>query len=658
MSFSMKFFLFAFWLFVPVFLIAQVESYGSYRCSQKKQARPDYKHVELLGPNTPVHSFDVQKYTLSVDFLDNFEPPYTQTFNGQVVVDLLVDSVLNQITLNADQTSLLVSGVSGGGVSFNQENDLLIIQLDRTYQPGEAVSVTVDYAHLEVEDQAFFVSNGYLFTDNEPQGARKWFPCYDSPADKASFELFALVPDDVLLGSNGTLVDSVLAGGTMEYHWLSEIPVATYLMVITAKKGYQKSTIYWTRPGDNAQIPFVYYYADDVPHVTDMYKVKDMAYYFSNSYGLYPFTKSGFATVNDEFNWGGMENQTLTTLCYDCWDEGLMVHEFAHQWFGDMISPGTWADLWLNEGFATWSEAYWMEKGSFYNDYKGRILNYAATYKNMNPGWPIYNAWWNTNLPSNGVMFDYAITYAKSACIVHQLRYLLGDEVFFEAIKAYAEDTVNFKFKSAVTYDFVEKISEVANRDMHWYFDAWLEQPNHPVYYNEYSFEEKPDGGWQVHFTTSQVQGDDTFFPMDIEIQVFYFDLTDTLFRVHNTVNSEHFVFDLPVEPGALFFDVNNDIVLKEATTVLGLSENRDKMSNQLGIFPNPAKGEVTFIVGQQLASKAEISCFDIKGQQVLSTTSENNRLKVDVSNWMPGIYQVVWLENQMKAVGRFVVTK
>jgi hypothetical protein len=238
------------------------------------------------------------------------------------------------------------------------------------------------------------------------------------------------------------------------------------------------------------------------------------------------------------------------------------------------------------------------------------------------------------------------------------LSYLLGDEVFFEAIKAYAEDTVNFKFKSAVTYDFVEKISEVANRDMHWYFDAWLEQPNHPVYYNEYSFEEKPDGGWQVHFTTSQVQGDDTFFPMDIEIQVFYFDLTDTLFRVHNTVNSEHFVFDLPVEPGALFFDVNNDIVLKEATTVLGLSENRDKMSNQLGIFPNPAKGEVTFSVGQELTSKAEISCFDIKGQQVLSTTSESNKLKVDVSSWMPGIYQVVWVENQMKAVGRFVVTK
>ena len=132
------------WLFAPVFLMAQVESYGSYRCSQKKQTRPDFNHVEVRGANTPRHSFDVQKYTLTVSFLDNFEPPYTQTFDGEVVVDILVDSVLNQIVLHADQASLLVSAVSGAGVSFSQENDLWIIQRDRPYQPGEGLSVSID----------------------------------------------------------------------------------------------------------------------------------------------------------------------------------------------------------------------------------------------------------------------------------------------------------------------------------------------------------------------------------------------------------------------------------------------------------------------------------------------------------------------------------
>jgi len=204
-------------------LWSQTETYGAYYCSQKKQHGAEPLSHAAMGPNSPLHSFDVQKYTLVLDFLDNFDPPYTQTFDGMVQVDFRVDSALNSITLNAVQSSLLVTGVSQAGVAFTQVDNLLEIQLDRNYEPGEMASVMIDYQHLDVEDGAFFVSDGYLFTDCEPQGARKWFPCYDSPSDKASLEVFASVPDDVLLGSNGTLVDSIVQGGMVEYHWLSEL---------------------------------------------------------------------------------------------------------------------------------------------------------------------------------------------------------------------------------------------------------------------------------------------------------------------------------------------------------------------------------------------------------------------------------------------------
>ena len=82
---------------------------------------------------------------------------------------------------------------------------------------------------------------------------------------------------------------------------------------------------------------------------------------YSELFGEHPFEKNGFATLNNQFVWGGMENQTLTSLCPNCWDEGLISHEFAHQWFGDMITCATWADIWLNEGFATYTEALWLE---------------------------------------------------------------------------------------------------------------------------------------------------------------------------------------------------------------------------------------------------------------------------------------------------------
>jgi aminopeptidase N len=641
-------------------LTAQMETDGGHFCSLKKQQNANQLERNPMGPNSPVHSFDVQKYTLILDFLNNFDPPYLQSFTGQVVVDLRVDSSLNAISLNAVQTSLLITGVSGDGISFDQADNLLTIQLDRTYTPGESVSVTIDYQHLNVEDGAFYVSGGYLFTDNEPQGARRWFPCYDSPSDKASLEVFASVPDDVLLGSNGTLADSLVNAGTTQYHWLSEIPVATYLMVITAKKNYHRTTLYWTRPSDGAEIPFMYYYGEDVPSMGTMSNVNNMAFYFSNHYGEYPFTKSGFATANDEFVWGGMENQTLTTLCYGCWYEGIISHEFAHQWFGDMISPGTWADLWLNEGFATWSEAFWMEAGTNnYFQYKNRILSYAGTYLTQNPGWAIYNTSWIANPPNNNTMFNYAITYAKSACVLHQLRYLLGDSVYFEAIKSYAEDTVNFKFKTAVTDDFAAKIGEVAGEDLHWYFDAWVKQPNHPVYLNEYYFSEKQNGQWEVGFTANQVQQDAPFFPMDLEIQVFFYDMSDTLIRIQNRENNQRFLFEFDREPGMLYFDPNNDIVLKEATTVLGVPQVNGDAACALLAYPNPARDQITFLIKENANTNSGLVCYDDSGRQVFQLNEiSDSRVTIYLEGWKPGIYEAVLISEMNKFTTRFVVMK
>lgn len=607
-----------FYLLNTNFLSAQIgnEESGAKFCSQKKQHSKSFID-RYASPNSPKHTFDVQHYQLQTDFYNNFMSPYPHNFNAELQITFKVDSVLNSISLNAASASLQINQVGMAGQTFIHQANLLTIQLDQTYQPGDLVEVSINYTHLNIDDYAFFASGGFVFTDCEPQGARRWFPCWDKPSDKATYELTAKVPSDVSLGSNGKLMDSTFVGDTLIYHWYSHDPVATYLIVVSAKRNYHLDVVYWNRPSDGAQIPFRYYYNNGEDPSAMETIIMTTCDYFSNAYGEFPFEKNGFATLNNDFVWGGMENQTLTNLCPGCWYESLLVHEFAHQWFGDMISPATWADLWLNEGFATWSEAFWNEYYGGYSSYKSSINYEANSYFSGNPGWPIHNLEWADNPPENNMLFDYAITYAKSSCIVHQFRYLVGDSLFFKAINDYATDTVNFKYKSALTADFIDKVSESVGEDMHWYFDPWLDQPNHPIYHNEYYYVENDDYSWDVYFIASQVQTDAPFFPMELNVFIALLDGTDTTIRFRNYENNEEFVFRFDQQPVFFAFDFHNEIVLKQGTTILSQKEIKAENAVSLKNKPNPANTETTIYYELPLGGNVQLELYDLAGKRL-----------------------------------------
>lgn len=634
---------------------------GSWNCSHKKANNPD--HMTLRSVNTPKHKFDVLNYTLNFDLYDNFESPYPQDFTAYNIVRFKVDTALSEIKLDAVNTSLTINEVSLAGTAFTHTDDTLYITLDRLYNSGEIAEVRIDYEHNNVEDGAFYVSGGFLFTDNEPEGARKWFPCYDRPADKATVDITAKVPSDVLLGSNGRLADSTTVADTTWFHWISRDPVTTYLTVLSAKKGWNLDIVYWDRPsapGDPMPIRFYYNDGENPGYIQQ--QVPLMADYFSVSYGEHPFEKDGFATLNNEFTWGGMENQTLTSLCSGCWSEALITHEFAHQWFGDMISPGTWADLWLNEGFATWSESWWWESSGGYNAYKDDVETNASIYLSGNPGWPIYNPEWAVNTPPNSTLFNYSITYCKSACILHLLRYSLGDEVFFQAIYDYATDTTEFKYKNAVTEDFQASLEQSSGQDLDWFFDNWVKQPNHPKYQNTYNFIDKGNGTWDVEFMVNQTQTNAPFFPIPIEIYIYFMDGTDTTVRVMNDVNNQLFTFNFTVEPINIFFDWTNEIVLKTASLSVGIDDSKIASSGYVlrQNYPNPAKEQTNISFDLPGKTHVRLSVFNITGKKVMDILDADlnkgtHTINSSISDLGRGIYSLR-LESDFGSLSRKMV--
>jgi aminopeptidase N len=553
-----------FFLIISSFSIhAQDRERGSVFCSDKKMNSSLNKREEFLSG--PLHSFDVLDYKLDLDIYNCFISPYPKSFKGSVIITFKVDSILNSISLTAVNTSLVIDSVSLAGVSFEHSNNILTISLNRTYAAGETTLVKIYYRHNNVTDDAFYVSNGMVFTDCEPEGARKWFPCWDKPYDKATVELRAKTPASVKLGSNGRLADSTRNVDTIYYNWISRDPVATYLVVISAKVNYGFDVVNWINPSNpNDTLPIRFYYNAGENITSAKQRIIPLTTFYSQTFGEHPFEKNGFATLNNQFPWGGMENQTLTSLCPGCWGEYLMAHEYAHQWFGDMITCATWADIFLNEGFATFSEALWSESKSGYTSYKNDINNEANSYLNSNPGWAISNPNWAVTTPNSNILFNNAISYAKGACVLHQLRYVLGDSLFFLGFKAFATDP-SLKYRSAVISDFKNVMAISSGQNLDWFFDQWIYQPNHPVYQNGYYFSQN-GSYWEVGFQAKQIQTNTVLFKMPIEIKITFSFGADTLIRIMNDINNQMFYFTFTRQPLTVQFDPNNQIVLKSAT--------------------------------------------------------------------------------------------
>ncbi|MBK8663150.1 MAG: hypothetical protein IPN18_15660 [Ignavibacteriales bacterium] len=274
--------------------------------------------------------------------------------------------------------------------------------------------------------------------------------------------------------------------------------------------------------------------------------------------------KSNIPMATPDFPYGGMENQSFITLCSGCWYELLVVHEFAHQWFGDLITPSTWSDLWLNEGFAEFMEAYWVEVWApdGKKAYREVVEEFASYYFTMEPKEAIFEESWEYNTPPGGILYNSALVYKKAACVVYMLREETGDENFFKILKQFTTNS-EFKFANASTNDLVNLTNEITGKKYNWFFDQWIKHPGHPVYKNSYDFIEE-DGKDYLVYTFTQKESDRLYYQSTVELKVVYKDGTSEIFKCFNSKNGEKFNFEVKPNVKSVIFDPENKIVLKE----------------------------------------------------------------------------------------------
>ncbi len=458
--------------------------------------------------------------------------------------------------------------------TFIQTPNYLIITLKQGDIPmkGDIVALKIDYSGKPVKkgfDSFSFkelYGNMYIYTLSEPTWGPVWWPSKDFPDDKALISMHLKVPTGMKGVSNGLLQDTIQNGdGTTTFNWNSNYPVATYLQcIVVGNLNYWEDT--YTSLDGTKQMPVVYYAfpKDSAKARVDWKPTPEMIKYFSETYGEYPFIDEKYGLV--QFGWtsGAMEHQTITSYGYllitgDNRYDFVNAHELSHHWFGDAVTLKNWKNIWLNEGFASYSEALWME-------HTGGISAYLSHMKGFDYGYfggTVYDPQGFIDNPA-----IYATIYQKGAWVLHMLRGIMGEEKFFTGIRAYFE---KYKYSNAETKDFQAIMEEVYGSSLDFFFDQWVfKGKGRPKYEYSWKFEDfqgqKGSGVYTVRLNLKQVQDDDEIdvYKMPVKITVVT-SAGDKEFTVFNDQKNQSILLTVDSTPKEVLIDKDGWILKKVA---------------------------------------------------------------------------------------------
>jgi aminopeptidase N len=667
------------------------------------------KHNEILTSAIVRRPYNVLSYDLYLDWYHLLssiaDTGSARYFTGTNTIMVVIDSS-NISSIDFDAVDLLMQKIRVNSDTLATTpqpngNGILTIPLSANIHKGDTVKIGIDYQYvtdynnggLFLYPKGMFIEWGpppykdsviieerIAWTMSEPEDARLWMPCNDAPYDKAKSTITVRAPLGYSVASNGLLrkVDNDDSSAT--YHWGDTTEIATYLMCATSSKYKVFSDWYHRLNNPNDSIEVKYYvwekdYKNTIgsvynPDTLDAYKynarhafehVVDMIKNFSSYLIEYPHVKYGMAAVMNFWPYGGMEHQTITTIDRN-WlrdrnrgggnsypnNQSGIAHELGHMWLGDLITCATWNDIWINEGGATWCEALYQEKLSgetgYYNYMEDSRLNYYLARGGLGLT-RIYG-------PTMDNLFSTPITYKKASWIYHMLRTMLGDSVYFPALRSMLH---RYAYQSVETDDFKNSFKmDVPNPLVPFdtFFDQWVYHAGHPVYEVNTISKNWGSYGYDVTIDLNQVQPETDSIP-----GVFVAPVVFIIYGPNNQIQKDTVINDSRSQQFSLRLDFPLDsvkidtsqVLCEMSSSIVSVRENNDKQIIESMVYPNPIvrgmSGNFYYYVSEQKYITVEI--YDELGNKVnkvYSGTLPQGNYTIDFSteNISSGTYLLV----------------
>jgi aminopeptidase N len=507
-------------------------------------------------------------------FLDlNLDIP-NQSYQGSCMIRLLpIRNGIDRLTLDAVNLQIQSVNVDEQAQNFDYDGEQLTIELSEPTQVGKKLLIAIAYSVEKPQRGIYFIQPDthypkkplQVWTQGEDEDSRFWFPCFDYPGQLSTSEIRVRIPKPLIAISNGELLNTTEDGEYKIYHWLQRQVHPTYLMTLAV--------------GDFAEIqdewqgkPVTYYVEkgrrDDAHR--SMGKTPRMIEFLSQKYGYaYPFPKYAQVCVSD-FIFGGMENTSTTLLTDRCLlderasldnrnTESLVVHELAHQWFGDLLVIKHWSHAWIKEGMACYSEVMWTEHEYSAEEAAYYRLSEARSYLSEDSG--RYRRPIVTHVYREAIELYDRHTYEKGSCVYHMIRAELGEELFWQAIQTFVQDNAH---QTVETIDLLRAIEKATGRNLAFLFDQYVYRGGHPDFKVAYTWDGEAKLA-KLTVTQTQVPADKNnskeLFDLKIPVGFGYTQgespQVQTL-TVRVNQREQSFYFPLASKPDFISFDVGN----------------------------------------------------------------------------------------------------
>jgi aminopeptidase N len=542
---------------------------------------PTHKATDAPLNETRSRNFDIKHIRIALHI-----DPAQKLIEGAATITL--KPFRDQLTtLEFDAAELNVSEVTwqGRALEFESFADRLIVNLDQPLSRGASIKLNINYSarprrglFFIAPDEAYPDKPWQVWSQGEAEDNRAWFPCIDSPNQRQTTETIITVPEGFLVLSNGTLLsekhDARQARKT--FHWRQDQPHPAYLVSIVIGD-YEEIK---TRSGST---PVNYYtYRGTGAEARRLFgQTPQMIRHFSKIFGYqYPYPKYAQVVV-DEFTFGAMENTSITTCTDRCLHDAateldfnyhdIVAHELAHQWWGDLVTPKAWKDVWLKESFATYAEALWLEHVSGEDEARFSQVQDFNVY--LNEDRDLYRR------PIVDARYDFPFelydrhTYQKGGLVLGMLRDVLGDEDFFLVLEHFLH---KHAWQSVETNDLKVAIEDVTGQNLDWFFEQWLYGRGYPEFEVSHTYD-APNKVLQVHIKQVQKTSDGTpVFRLPLEIEVVCKRETRA-FRVRLEKAEQLIQLPLETRPLAVVLDAGEKIL-----KTIRHEKSRQELSHQL----------------------------------------------------------------------------